>query len=1011
VRQVFSYPVLPSPPDPWQNNVIATDEEGGIYVWTRFAAIAPSPTSHGWANITKFSEDGSLEWSKDLNKDIGIGNEFPPLPGILRATPEGVLIVASNARNTQEGDRNPCYLICLNKETGNLNWAKAITLNFVGSDDNCKFEGLLGINSVNGNIYLGIKYYPPSNFSGGESPGLVTLSSNGSAISAINLGIDSPWFIYSQFSGVLTKADGSIIAYGTKGIYTGGTIITSDTKGYIIGLSGDGSSTSPSYWLYGSNTSDVDFTSGGILLSNGDILLRVSGGEDVSRSQIWIVDPSTGEIKTNAVPYHGVSSAHYLQELPSGEIMVAGWIFGTGKTVINNGWRTSSNPQYPSNYFSVYSSDLSQITAYREVGINPGTFNESVRSFSTPSLSTGRYVGAPQYRTPGFVSYTTPYFSIVSTDLSPMARRYATLPDYTSSGYDSYVRFASATTNLPVSVSAGSNYPPIVTLPSPASPLSANAVDHASSIVLTEGTIVWAFFQDDGGITCDTLPFECDIDVNPYCETDFGGAWANCTSITSFPFMDVGSGTDFESAWSGCSNMSSFPSLDVSSGTNFRYTWKDCSSLSSFPQLHTGSGTDFSYAWQGCSALTTFPSLDVSSGTKFSYTWSGCSTLTSFPLLDVSSGTWFFGAWSGCSNLTSFPVLDVSSGTYFDAAWRDCSSLTSFPFLDLSSGINFIGTWKGCSSLTSFPPNVFDDCTFVYSFEDAWKNCALSEESVDNILVSLDASGLSNNTTTLAGGTSAAPGPAGLAAKASLEAKGWTVYVNGAVPCDLPPYYCDTNVNPNCVTDFSDAWKDCDLLTSFPEIDVSSGTNFYRTWYGCQSLTSFPTLNVSSGTNFNTAWALCFSLTSFPLLDTSSGTNFLGAWGLCQSLTSFPALDFSSGTNFELAWYNCTSLTSFPYIDMGSGTNFEFAWAYCENLSSFPANVFDNCSYVFSFEGAWEGCALDQTSVDNILISLDVSGLLYGSTSLAEGTSAAPGPAGLSAKASLVSKGWTIATN
>jgi hypothetical protein len=75
---------------------------------------------------------------------------------------------------------------------------------------------------------------------------------------------------------------------------------------------------------------------------------------------------------------------------------------------------------------------------------------------------------------------------------------------------------------------------------------------------------------------------------------------------------------------------------------------------------------------------------------------------------------------------------------------------------------------------------MFDSFSTIYSFafEDAWTNCALTEESVDNILVSLDTSGMTNKTTSLAGGTSSAPGAAGLAAKASLQGKGWTVLTN-----------------------------------------------------------------------------------------------------------------------------------------------------------------------------------------------------------------------------------------
>jgi hypothetical protein len=204
--------------------------------------------------------------------------------------------------------------------------------------------------------------------------------------------------------------------------------------------------------------------------------------------------------------------------------------------------------------------------------------------------------------------------------------------------------------------------------------------------------------------------------------------------------------------------------------------------------------------------------------------------------------------------------------------------------------------------------------------------------------------------------------------------------------CDYPPYGCNTSVDPSCVTDLSNAWFYCISLTSFPLLDVSSGTNFTGTWLNCTSLTSFPNLNVSSGTNFNVTWGNCTSLTSFPLLDVSSGTNFQNTWAGCQSLTTFPLLDVSSGTNFQNTWEGCISLISFP------------------------AGMFDSCSAT-NFNNAWVSCALDQTSVDNILISLDTAGQSNGILDINGGTSSPPGTTGLAAKLSLQAKGWTVITN
>ncbi len=493
--------------------------------------------------------------------------------------------------------------------------------------------------------------------------------------------------------------------------------------------------------------------------------------------------------------------------------------------------------------------------------------------------------------------------------------------------------------------------------------------------------------------------------------TDFYYTWENCNSLTSFPLLDVSSGINFEGAWSYCESLTAFPQLDVSQGTNFSNTWYYCNSLTSFPPLDVSQGIYFYGAWEQCINLTSFPgTLDLSSGTIFDSAWFYCGSLISFPgTLDLSSGTDFGAAWFNCYSLTSFPgTLDLSSGTDFQQSWNNCTSLTSFPLLDVSNGTDFGGAWWNCTSLTTFPAGMFDSC-LATQFYNAWQNCALDETSVDNILVSLDTAGQSNGEVSISGGTSSPPGTAGLAAKASLEGKGWTVLVNVAV-CDYPPYGCSTAVNPYCVTDFTDAWNGCYALTSFPLLNVSSGTNFNGTWAFCSGLTTLPLLNTSSGTTFAGAWYNCDGLTSFPALNLSLGTSFNAAWAGCYDLTSFPSVNVSSGQDFAYAWTACNSLTSFPSLSLNNGTSFVSTWQGCILLTSFPASMFDTC-LATDFTLAWRNCALDQTSVDNILTSINTANTNNGVLFIDSGTTSTPGSAGMAAISSLVGRGWVVNYN
>ncbi len=192
------------------------------------------------------------------------------------------------------------------------------------------------------------------------------------------------------------------------------------------------------------------------------------------------------------------------------------------------------------------------------------------------------------------------------------------------------------------------------------------------------------------------------------------------------------------------------------------------------------------------------PRSDFGSVTSFAEAWYNCSSLTSFPAINTSSGTDFYRTWRGCNSLTSFPLINTSSGTSFSNAWRDCDSLTSFPLIDTSSGTNFFAAWYGCSSLTTFPSGFFDSWSpaSVSSgvFNAAWDGCtSLTAQSVENILVSLDTSGVYGTNTGLVGGTQLADhtididhvvstlSPATTAAIISLKAKNWGISLNSVI--------------------------------------------------------------------------------------------------------------------------------------------------------------------------------------------------------------------------------------
>ena len=133
-------------------------------------------------------------------------------------------------------------------------------------------------------------------------------------------------------------------------------------------------------------------------------------------------------------------------------------------------------------------------------------------------------------------------------------------------------------------------------------------------------------------------------------------------------------------------------------------------------------------------------------------------------------------------------------------------------------------------------------------------------------------------------------------------------------------------------------------------------------------------------------------------------------------------------TDFRAAWGNCSGLTSFPLISPSSGKNFGQAWRFCSNLVTFPANFFDSWSPASldnaPFDLTWSGCtSLTAQSVENILTSLDTSGVYGTNTGASGGTQLADhtididydgttlSSATTTAITNLKSKNWAISIN
>lgn len=218
--------------------------------------------------------------------------------------------------------------------------------------------------------------------------------------------------------------------------------------------------------------------------------------------------------------------------------------------------------------------------------------------------------------------------------------------------------------------------------------------------------------------------------------------------------------------------------------------------------------------FRDCINLTSFtaPTIDpIDGGSPFlrvssldGGAFSNCSSLTSFPFINTSNITQYIGTWSGCSSLSNFPNnLDFTNSTVLRTTFKGLP-ITSWNCNGRITAFDLRGCWENCTNLVDFPANKFDgplrtvsfvnresDGTFTFgsriqeyrtnAFENTFKNCALSPQSIENILTSLVRSGATNLTLSLEGGTNALASTwtaSAITAYNTLISRGWTITRN-----------------------------------------------------------------------------------------------------------------------------------------------------------------------------------------------------------------------------------------
>jgi len=240
--------------------------------------------------------------------------------------------------------------------------------------------------------------------------------------------------------------------------------------------------------------------------------------------------------------------------------------------------------------------------------------------------------------------------------------------------------------------------------------------------------------------------------------------------------------------------------------------------------------------------------------------------------------------------------------------------------------------------------------------------------------------------------------PVGLLAKLGPQGKNFP----NLTDFGASKYYDPATPNPNCI----------DTTVSFSGIE--DGKNMFA---GCTFSQASDRLGTLEPRNLSLEGCFSGSLLTRDANIRSLTTSIKNASSMyynCVHLASASLILNPTGTLVDMMFAGCSALRSLLNAN-GQFLSAKWMVRNCSMLTSFSFNANANTRFCRTWEGAFDGCALSQTSVDNILAKLDKDSLQANSHNIllgvTGGTNATPGANGLAAITSLTARGWTITHN
>lgn len=238
-------------------------------------------------------------------------------------------------------------------------------------------------------------------------------------------------------------------------------------------------------------------------------------------------------------------------------------------------------------------------------------------------------------------------------------------------------------------------------------------------------------------------------------------------------------------------------------GTNYSSS-TEAKKIIKINHLRITEGTSLSYAFSGGTNIASLERANIDNVTLLEGCFAGVSKVV-YSSLDTKNVISFTNAfsenWKGGDTPSPFPLLDFSNAENLQRAWF-ATLFNSFPLLNITKVKTFEGAWSSADVSNSqvpgaFPVGFFDNWNPAGGpsnkcFLESWDHwgTGMCKENVENILVSIDASGVNAPGGATAGDNyieidyNVATGALSAAtntAITNLKGKGWQPFINGVL--------------------------------------------------------------------------------------------------------------------------------------------------------------------------------------------------------------------------------------